>query len=95
MVEKKRTSRTTKSEEVQLPAVEEVPAVEETVDPVQEQKEAAADEQEYTPRVGTRVKVTGLVNTVYLRAGDVVHVDTTEQLLDLAARGLVRLERNG
>lgn len=92
MAEKKNTSRTTTTtpdEEVLLPAVEE------TVDPVQEQKEAAADEKGYTPRVGTRVKVTGLVNTVYLRAGDVAHVDTTEQLLDLAARGLVRLERDG
>lgn len=88
MAERKST-RTTADESVQLPAAEE------QVDAVQEQKEAAADEQGYNPRVGTRVKVTGLVNTVYLRAGEVVHVDVTEQLLDLAARGLVRLERDG
>lgn len=39
------------------------------------------------------VKVTGLVNTMYLGAGDVVHVTATDQLQELADRGFVKIEK--
>lgn len=57
-------------------------------------KEVAADDKGYRPRKGTTVKVVGLVSTMYLRAGQEVTVSVTEQLLELADRGLVRLVRD-
>lgn len=57
-------------------------------------KEVAAEDKGYNPRKGTTVKVVGLVSTMYLRAGQEVTVSVTDQLLELADRGLVRLERD-
>lgn len=74
--------------------------VETTSTPVDEKKavaatkEVAAEDTTYRPRKGTTVKAVGLVNTVYLRAGQESIVTVTDQLLQLVDKGLVRLVRD-
>lgn len=74
--------------------VEPVEAVVDEKKAVSAVKEVAAEDKTYRPRKGTTVKVLGLVNTVYLKAGQEVTVSVTEQLLALQDRGLVRLVRD-
>lgn len=58
----------------------------------EEQKETPKAPRKRRATAPKEAKVTGLVNSMYLKKGDYVHVQVTDQMRDLEAKGFVKIE---